>query len=124
MGLLEKAIAKNNLNLTSTGGSARGELLSLIANFHDKNPLFHCIVLRTGAGKEQKLVQDITGMVSSHGAACADLSGGKCLVLLPGALDMELFAHRLSNSTGSTTLLQSSANVYSLAIETLGPYFG
>jgi hypothetical protein len=118
MGLLGKAIAKNTTESAPFGGGASGGgVQTLITDFHRKNPLFHCIVLQGGA------VKDIPAMIASHGAVCIDLPGEKCLVLLPGGLDMELFAHRLSKSTASTVLSQSSANLSSLAIETLNPYF-
>jgi hypothetical protein len=120
MGLLGKAIARNNTTSAESasfgGDVSGGGVQTLITDFHQKNPLFHCIVLQGGA------VKDIPAMIASHGAVCIDLPGDKCLVLLPGGLDMELFAHRLSKSTASTVLSQSSANLSSLAIETLNPY--
>jgi hypothetical protein len=115
MGLLGKAIAKNIDDLA--GNASFGGVQTLITDFHHKNPVFHCIVLQGGA------VKDIPAMIASHGAVCIDLPDKKCLVLLPGGLDKELFAHRLSKSTASTVLSQSSANLSSLAIETLHPYF-
>ena len=123
MGLLGKAIARNNMDLaesaasaapaTSAAAAASTDIESVIANFHRKTPEFHCIVLRGS--------QDVSGMIACHGAVCADLPGGNLLVLLPGALDRELFAHRLSHSTGLAVLSQFSADSPSLAIETLGP---
>ena len=110
MGLLGKAVASNND--TESAGTERFE--GLIVRFHRKRPLFHCIVLR-GKG-------DIAVMLACHGAAYRDLPGGNSLVLLPGALDRELFAHRLSRSTGSAVLSQFSANSASLALKTLRPY--
>ena len=113
MGLLEKAISiRGNTGIIQT----------IIVDFHRKNPLFHCIVLQSGCGNEQSFSPDIAGRVAGHGAVCPELPGGKCLVLLPGGLDMELFAHRLSKSTGSAVLFQLSAHESAIALEKLSPY--
>jgi hypothetical protein len=112
MGLLERAIASNT-NLDDTNGAVN--INSLINNFAGSNPLFHCIVFQGNAG-------EISVLLSGHRAVCAHLSGEKCLVLLAGGLDRELFAHRLSRSAQSTVLFQSGANSASLAIEILAPY--
>ena len=117
MGLLGKAIAKNNLNLAASAVSAAPavptDLESAIVNFHRKIPVFHGIVLQG---------QVSGGMIASHGAVCVELPSGNTFVLLPGALDRELFAHRLSHSTGSAVLSQFCVNSPSLALETISPY--
>ncbi|MCL2763205.1 MAG: hypothetical protein FWD36_08400 [Treponema sp.] len=113
MGLLEKAISRR--------GNAES-IQAVIIDFHCKNPLFHCIVLQSSGGNEQTFLQDITGRIAGHGAVCAELSGGKCLVLLPGGLDMELFAHRLSKSTVSAVMFQLSAYESSVVLAQLKPY--
>jgi hypothetical protein len=115
MGLLGKAIARNRLNLAASAASAAPtDVESVIADFHHKSPVFHCIVL---SGH-----QELSDMIASHGAVCVDLPDGNTLGLLPGALDRELFAHRLSHSTGSAVLIQFCVNSPALALETLGPY--
>jgi hypothetical protein len=114
MGLLGKAIAWNE---DSAGADVvSGDLPSIVADFNRKNPLFHCILLQ-GA-----VVSEITDMVASYGAACVGIPDEKCLVLLPGGLDMELFAHRLSGSTGSTVLLQTSVPSASIAMDMLSSH--
>ena len=110
MGLLIKAVAQAEPNIEE-----------LINDFNGKNPSFHCILLLIDGDKE-KTINDINRMSSCHGAVCGFLNGRNCLVLLPGHLDLELFSHRLSNSTGSTVLFQFSANSCSFAINTLKPY--
>ena len=132
MGLLGKAIAINAYtgSVASNGGGASGGgnasdeaasnvIRSFINDFYYKNPRFHGIVFQ---GSEAYNSDDVYGMISCHGGAVADLSGGNSLVLLPGALDRELFAHRLSHSAGLTTLFQLSADSPSLALETLSPH--
>jgi len=111
MGLLGKAIAKNNMDLSTN--ATLTDVESVIVDFQRKSPVFHGIVL-------QGLVSD--RMIACHGAICFELPGGNTLTLLPGALDRELFAHRLSHSTGSAVLVQFNANSPSLAFETLSPY--
>jgi len=128
MGLLGKAIAINahaaggvtpHGGVTSGGGAATHAIQSFINDFHYKNPQFHGIVFQgnTSSGSE-----DIYDMIACHGATVADLSGGNLLVLLPGALDRELFAHRLCHSAGLSILSGVSADSPALALETLGPY--
>ena len=130
MGLLGKAIAINahTGSSASGGGAASGDasggavssaIRSFIDDFHYKNPRFHGIVFQ---GSEAYNSEDVYGMIACHGGVVADLPGGNALVLLPGALDRELFAHRLSHSAGLTTLSQVSADSPSLAIETLSPH--
>jgi len=121
MGLLGKAIAINAYTGSgaSDGGGASSAIRSFINDFHYKNHRFHGIVFQ---GSEAYNSDDVYGMISCHGGAVADLPGGNSLVLLPGALDRELFAHRLSHSAGLTTLFQLSADSPSLALETLNPY--
>ena len=111
MGLLGKAIANNNDTAESAGTERFDEL---VVRFYRKRPLFHCIVLQ-GRG-------DIAVMLACYGGAYRDLPGGSSLVLLPGTLDRELFAHRLSRSTGSAVLSQFSANSAFLALKILRPY--
>jgi hypothetical protein len=116
MGLLSKAIT------TKPGViPVSGAIKAVIANFHHRNPLFHCIVLQFKDDQQQGLA-DIAAMTASHGVDCCGLSRGNGLVLLPGNLDMELFSHQLSQSTGSTVLFQFSANATPLAFDTLSPY--
>ena len=110
MGLLIKAAALAEPNIEK-----------LINDFNRENPSFHCAVFLIN-GSREKTIDDINKMSSCHGAACSFLPGRNCLVLLPGLLDLELFLHRLSNSTGSSVLFHFSANSYSFAINKLKPY--
>jgi hypothetical protein len=61
-------------------------------------------------------------MLAGHGAECADLPGGNCLVLLPGGFDRQLFAHRLSHSAAQVVRCELSADEVSPALEQLNPY--
>ena len=116
MGLLEKAINnKPETDLTS------GDIKAVITDFQQENSFFHCIVLRFTAGLEHGL-NCITEITAFHGVVCCGLPRENGLVLLPGRLDMELFSHQLSKSTGSTVLFQFSANSPLLAFESLSPY--
>jgi hypothetical protein len=126
MGLLGKAIAINahaagvTSESPSSGGGASSAIRSYINDFHYKNHQFHGIVFQESATSSKS--EEIYDMIACHGAVVADLSGGNILVLLPGALDRELFAHRLAHSAGLTTLFQMSADSPALALETLNPY--
>jgi hypothetical protein len=116
MGLLERAIANSNAHLAAVNGEENiNTLIDPIKDFANLNSLFHCIVFQENAGA-------IISMMTGHHAVCVHLSGEKCLVLLPGSLDRELFAHRLSHSAQSDVLFQSSANSASFAVEILAPY--
>ena len=132
MGLLDRATAKKKVNAQTSNASPSAarqsavrqsaardavpqSVQTIIADFHRKNPLFHCIALRANS-------KDIAALMAGHGTVCIALPGGKCLLLLPGGLDAELFAHRLSQSTGATILFQTSAHEPSLAFNKLRPY--
>ncbi|MCL1837231.1 MAG: hypothetical protein FWG46_06775 [Treponema sp.] len=118
MGLLGRAASRNSPGFLNAGA---GNVQEAIENFRRQYPLFHCIVMQFEDGREEDL-HDIAAMTALHGAVCLSLSGGKGLVLLPGALDMELFSHQLSESTGSTVAFQFTADSPSLALETLCSY--
>ena len=131
MGLLGKAIAINahagsaasKGDVTSQGGvvsAATHAIQTFINDFHHTNPRFHGIVFRKS--ETSKSSEDIYDMIACHGATVADLPGADIFVLLPGALDRELFAHRLCHSAGLSILSQLSADSPSLAFETLSPY--
>ena len=116
MGLLGRAASRNSvLNASSQ------DVLDAISSFHQKHSSFHCVVMQFDKNKEEALC-DIAEMTSFHGAVCLDMHGKYGLVMLPGGLDMELFSHQLSNSTGSTVIFQFTADSPSLANETLSSY--
>ena len=118
MGLLDKIATEEPQNFKNTY-IGPGDIQTAIADFHQKNSLFHCIVMHFA---DNKGLSDIAEMTAFHGVACYSLKDSNGLVMLPGGLDMELFSNRLSKSTGSTVLFQFSANSSSLAFETLSPY--
>jgi len=118
MGLLDKVVARNSPDNTSVGLS---DIHIAINDFHQGNVSFHCVVMHFNNDQQQG-ISDIARMAASHGVVCFGLAGDNALLLLPGRLDMELFSHQLSQSTGSTVLLQFSANSPTVALETLNPY--
>jgi len=117
MGLLEKLDGRGGPD----GKSASEHVRSLVAEFHRENPLFHCVVLKHNGGP-RVFSGAVADMTVCHGAVCADLSDKNCAVLLPGGLDMELFSHRISKSTGSAVVLQFSTDSPATAFNTLRPY--
>jgi len=123
MGLLNKAKIMNSSDTRSIvsgeGAAFPGNILDTLKSFHRENPLFHCILLQKNDGTGKALAQSIELLINGYHAVCVGLSSGKCLVLLPGGLDKDIFAHRLSKSTGSLMLSQSSADSISVAVDTL-----
>jgi len=117
MGLLVKAGAKSD-NVPVDVRAFSIDIQALIDRFHLQNPLFYCVLLRSESGKKRDFA-DIADMAGSHGIECAWLPNGNCLFLLPANLDIDLFSHRLSKSTGSTVITQFSANSPSFAFEQL-----
>jgi len=117
MGLLEKADAKN-----ASGGSVGpldlAGVKTLVADFSLMHRSFHCLILRRG-GDGNGLSRELAEMTSCHGAVCGDMAGGKCILLLPGTLDMELFSHRISKSSGAIVVFQSSYDSPSTALDSL-----
>jgi len=123
MGLLGKANAKTdnvpNENAASVDIRAFSiDIQALIDRFHLKNPLFHCVLLRSESG-EKRGFMEIAGMAGAYGIECAYLPNGNYLLLLPGSLDADLFSHRFSKSSGSTVISQFSADSPSYAVEQL-----
>ena len=114
MGLLGKA-----------GGSpvpAAG-IQAVIENYHTINTFFHGIVLAPDKTRNDgNLCQTAGAMLEHLRPVCVALDGGNCVVLIPGSLDRELFAHRLSNSAGASVLFQFSAGSADLAFEAIQPY--
>jgi hypothetical protein len=123
MGLLGKANAKSD-NVPNENAACVDirvfsiDIQALIDRFHLKNPLFHCVVLRSESG-EKRGFMEIGDMAGAYGIECACLPNGNCLLLLPGSLDADLFSHRFSKSSGSTVISQFSADSPSYAFEQL-----
>jgi len=123
MGLLGKAGAKNDniRNGIPAAVDIRAfsiDIQALIDRFHLKNPLFHCILLDSGSGDKRDFLE-IAGMAGCHGMEFAYLPNGNRLILLPGNLDIDLFSHRFSKSSGSAVITQFSADSSSFAFEQL-----
>ena len=119
MGLLGKANAKSDIqNEAVDKRDFSAGIQSLIDRFCLKNLLFHCVLLRPESGEKGALLE-IAAMSGSHGIEYSCLPNGNCLILLPGGLDIDLFSHRFSKSSGSAVLLQFSADSPSLAFEKL-----
>jgi hypothetical protein len=122
MGLLVKANAKNNVVEKPASVDIRAfsiDIQALIDRFHLKNPLFHCLLLRSESGGavngDKNGFLEISDMAGSYGIECSCLPNGNCLILMPGTLDIDLFSHRFSESTGSMIVSQFSADSPSLA---------
>ncbi|MCL2190513.1 MAG: hypothetical protein FWB79_00805 [Treponema sp.] len=114
MGLLDK-VGAARVDRDTPGDPE--SVMAAITGFYHEAPLFHCVVLRHGGGKG--FSGKIEDMAACHGAVCENLSDGNCLVLLPGDLDMELFSHRISKSTGSTVAFQFTSDSPSAAFDAL-----
>jgi len=120
MGLLERiGAAEKRGGLSEVAAPA--DVRSLVADFALSNQAFHCVVLKHG-GKREGVAREILEMTACHGAACGELSGKECVVLFPAVLDMELFSHRVSKSSGSTVAFQFTADSHSAALESLRCY--
>jgi len=117
MGLLGKANAKSDAEEDTVSVDIRAfsiDIQALIDRFHLKNPLFHCVLLKTESGGEPSVRRrdflEIADMAGAYGIECAYMPNGNCLVLMPGSLDIELFSHRFSKCSGSTVIAQFSAD--------------
>jgi hypothetical protein len=123
MGLLGKANAKSDIvpdeEVVSVDIRAFSiDIQALIDRFYLNNPLFYCVLLRPESGNKRDFLE-IADMAGFHGIECALLPNGNCLILLPAALDVDLFTHRMSKSSGSTLITQFSADSPSFAFEQL-----
>ena len=126
MGLLGKANAKSdnvpNGNIPNEDTAPVDirafsiDIQALIDRFHFNNPLFHCLLLKPGSG-DKNVFLEIAGMAGAYGIECSCLPNGNWLILMPGNLDIDLFSHRFSESSGSTIISQFSADSPSLAFK-------
>jgi len=119
MGLLGKANAKSDVVENSASVDIRAfsiDIQALIDRFHLINPLFHCVLLKTESGDKKDFLE-IAGMAGEYGIECACLPNGNFLILIPGSMDIDLFSHRFSKSSGSTVISQFSADSPSLAFK-------
>jgi hypothetical protein len=115
MGLLGKANAKSDagsIDLQSL------DIQAFINRFYQENPLFHCLLLGPESGEKYNFLE-IAAISGSYGIECVCLPNGNYLILMPGSLDIDLFSHRFSKSSGSTVILQFSTDSPSSAIEKL-----
>jgi hypothetical protein len=121
MGLLGKANAKSDANENTLSVDIRAfsiDIQALIDRFHLEHPLFHCVLLRPESGGKRDFLE-IADMAGFHGIECAWLPNGNCLILLPAVLDVDLFSHRLSKSSGSAVITRFTADSPSFAFEQL-----
>ena len=121
MGLLDRIGAEGGSGIQGKAPASPEEIRAFVAEFCREVPFFHCVVLNHD-GKRKGIAAEISDMAACHGAQCVDLSDKNCVVLLPAALDMELFSHRISGSSGSTVAFQFTSDSPSTALDTLLPY--
>jgi hypothetical protein len=103
MGLLSKAAVK------------AGDTGYEIQEFHKNHGSFQGIVLQFSDDKK------LSRMVSNFGVAFL-LSPENSLVLIPGGMDRELLAHRLSKSLEAPVLYQFQAGEPGEALDLLAPF--
>ena len=111
MGLLSKAADKYG---SITRSSVKKEVRSFMKSYAKTNGSFHCIIIKAG-------YTTVSGMVSHIGSAW-DMGNGKCLVLVPRAMDRQLLAHRLSESLSAGILCQYAAASPDEALTTLASF--
>ena len=84
-----------------------------IAQYHETNAAFHCLVFEhpASAGEDEKagFCKKVSEMIHKTGVVIP-LSLNRPLILLPGAMDRELIAHRISKSLKATPLLSFEAD--------------
>jgi hypothetical protein len=98
--------------------SAAGSLRSSIIRFHERHSGLNCIVFENHKGNT--FLAQVSGMLSGTGDV-VPLSSGRALVLLPGTLDRELIAHRLSKSLNISPLLSFEARESENVINQIKP---
>ncbi|MDR1239665.1 MAG: hypothetical protein LBK27_06100 [Treponema sp.] len=103
MGLLSKAAVK------------AGDTEYEVREYHKTHPSFQCLVL------EFPWEEKLSRMTANFGVAFP-LSPENSLVLIPGGMDRELLAHRLSKSLPARILNQFQAADPGEALELLAPY--
>jgi hypothetical protein len=108
MGLLSKAAVKT--------GPGPGNTEQKIREYHKNHPAFQGMVLKFPRN------DTISRAVSAFGAVLS-LSPENSLVLIPGDVDRELLAHRLSKTLKAQVLYQFQADDPGQALSLLAPYW-
>jgi len=119
MGLLDRIEAMDaGRDPPAAPGGVPDAARELVTGFARGSASFHVLILRRDCG-DGGLSDAVTALAGAHGARCADLPGGECLVLLPGALDPDLFAHRICDSAGASAVFRFSSGSADEALGTL-----
>jgi hypothetical protein len=123
---IDKIIIRNNLGPASRCLANISDPLEVaIAQYHKINSQFNGIVLDlpdgTAKDKAEGFNKVVYNMVALLGITLV-LPSGRSLVLLPGPLDKELVAHRLSNSLNARALLVFKAESSREALDLIRSY--
>jgi hypothetical protein len=105
---IDKILVRKASLASKSGANISGPLEAAIMQYNKVNAQFNGIVLDLPAGMAEEEVEDfkktLYNMVALLGITML-LPSGHSLVLLPGTLDKELIAHRLSNSLNAKALM-------------------
>ena len=125
MGLLSKVSARKLME-SGRNGPASGtvnkkndSLESRIAHFHRIYNVLNCILFENNG--EKNFCHTLQDIVYKTGTVIP-LSSGNLLILLRGAVDRELIAHRLSRSLKTRLLLSFEAKNPQSVIKRLGKF--
>ena len=113
MGLLDKIERGPEGSLADIDG--------VLESFSRRESPFHCAVFRRDENPES-LRDEISCLAASQDALCLGISLGVCAVLLPGALDIALFSHRISRSSNSIEAFSLTTDSAQRAMDALRPY--
>jgi hypothetical protein len=102
-----------------------GPLEAAITQYNKINPQFNGIVLDFPAGMAEDEAEDfnkmVYNMVSLLGITMI-LPSRRSLILLPGSLDKEIIAHRISNSLNTKALIVFKSESPGEALDIIRPY--
>jgi hypothetical protein len=123
---IDKILVRNTRSAASQDpANVSNPLEADIAQYNKLNSEFNGIVLDLpggeGQGRAEEFNKAVHNMTSLLGLTLA-LPSGRSLVLLPGPLDKELVAHRLSKSLNAEALLVFKAASPGEALNLMGPY--
>jgi hypothetical protein len=148
MGLLQKAVVKASPEPAATDAAGTGglviplpengaawdepgetagqpELEQKLREYHKNHPSFQGIILAAPPGDEKNtelFFQTASQMVRFFGELFP-LSPENGLILVPGNMDRELLAHRLSKSLNTRIVCHFQADDPGAALSLLGPYW-
>jgi hypothetical protein len=119
---IDKILRRNNqAQVSQSSENIPDSLEAAIAQYNKINLQFNGILLDPPADPEEDFNKAVYNMVALMGITMV-LPSGCSLILIPGTLDKELIAHRISSSLNAKVLMIFEAGSSKEALDLIRPY--